>query len=85
MINVYGETEQLHINQFNGDRNAFMNAILDVMERYPLLIGYWIFGDNKRILADLDHIKINCIGNDLQERIIKLNAKYSATGRFKDP
>jgi hypothetical protein len=44
LIDVYGKKEQLHINQFYGDRNAFMNAILDVMDRYPLLIGYWIFG-----------------------------------------
>ncbi|MGB6531861.1 MAG: hypothetical protein WBF33_27450 [Candidatus Nitrosopolaris sp.] len=84
LIDVYGETEQIHINQFNGDRNAFMNAILDVMERYPLLIGYWIFGDNKKILADLDHIKINCIGN-VQEVSFWTYTKYSAIGQFKDP
>ena len=71
LIDVSGKKEQLHINQFNGDRNAFMNAILDVIERYSLLIGYWIFGDN-RILSDLDHIKINCIGNGLQERFERI-------------
>lgn len=60
--------------QFNGDRNAFMNAILHVMERYPLLIGYWIFGGN-RILSDLDHIKINCKGNRLQERFERIRGR----------
>nr|MDQ6863192.1 hypothetical protein [Thermoproteota archaeon] len=83
LIDVHGKREQLHINQFGGDRDAFMNAILDVMEfmnaildvmeRYPLLVGYWIFGDN-RILSDLDHIKMNCVGN-LQKRFERMKER----------
>ena len=42
--------------------------------RYPLLIGYWIFGGN-RILSDLDHIKINCIENGLQERFERIKGR----------
>jgi hypothetical protein len=51
-----------------------MNAILDVIERYPLLFGYWIFGDN-RIISDLDHIKMNCIGNNLQRRFERMKER----------
>jgi DNA polymerase elongation subunit (family B) len=69
-----GKNTRLHIDQFNGDRYAFMSAILDTIEPYKVLAGFAIFSD-KNFVSDIDHIKLNCEKVSLSQRFSNIKSK----------
>jgi hypothetical protein len=68
LIDIHGNKVQLHLNQppYNGDKTAFMTAVLDIIERYDCLIGYNILAEkhdynkNRGIDSDIKKIEKNC-------------------------
>jgi DNA polymerase elongation subunit (family B) len=66
-----GHTETFHIDKFGGDRRAFMTIILETMEKYDMLVGYYIFGD-RDIDSDLKHLEDNCAKVGLEARFVRL-------------
>lgn len=77
-----GHTESFHINRFGGDRHAFMTAIIETMEKYDLLVGYYIFGDYN-IDSDLKHIENNCAKVGMEERFARLKERTKFIDLYK--
>ncbi|MDQ6862975.1 MAG: hypothetical protein M3044_04050 [Thermoproteota archaeon] len=80
LIDANTNTSTLHINQFNGDRLAFLSEILDVMEKYDVLSGYNILQEkNERYKNDIDsdwvHLHENCRNVGLLDRFESLRCK----------
>jgi DNA polymerase family B len=79
LVDNNGNIEKFHINRFGGDQLLFMTAVLEAMEKYDMLVGYYIFGDYD-IDSDLKHLENNCAKIGLEERFAKLKEKI----RFMD-
>jgi hypothetical protein len=77
-----GHTQTFHINRFGGDRHAFMTAILEIMGKYDLLIGYYIFGDYN-IDSDLKHLENNCAKVGLEGRFVRLKERTKLIDLYK--
>jgi hypothetical protein len=69
-----GRTETFHVDRFGGDRLAFMTAILETMEKYDMLVGYYIFGD-RDIDSDIHHLENNCAKVGLEKQFARLMEK----------
>ena len=77
-----GHTETFHIDRFGGNRHAFMTTILETMQKYDLLVGYYIFGD-RDIDSDLKHVEINCTKVGLEDRFARLKEKTKLLNLYK--
>jgi hypothetical protein len=77
-----GHTETFHLDKFGGDRHAFTTTILETMENYDMLIGYYIFGDYN-IDSDLKHLENNCAKVGLEERFASLKEKVKFMDLYK--
>ena len=82
LVDNNGNIEKLHINRFGGDHLLFMTAILESMEKYDMLVGYYIFGDHD-IDSDLKHLEINCAKVGLEERFARLKERTRFIDLYK--
>jgi hypothetical protein len=65
-----------------GNQQLFITTILEAMEKYDLLAGYYIFGDFN-IDSDLKHVENNCAKVGLEERFAKLKERTKFIDLYK--
>jgi hypothetical protein len=80
LIDNYGHTTRLHLDEFKHDNVRFLQAVLDVLAQYDSLGGYNILDEyyeanSNSFDSDVKRIEYNCKAVNLGEEFVNIKSK----------